>query len=97
MGKIIKVDGHELYVMRTALIAKGSRNYSHAYRLQLADGSIRYGVFTDTPEHACQLNLWSSDYDDFREMWNDHIKDSYSESEHEGDGLLPEDLWEALS
>lgn len=87
MGKMINVSGHELYIMRTA--TNKDNKTEHAYQLQLGNGATYYGTFTDIPISAEELNktLWSSDYNEFRKDWNEHI----------GSEVLPEDLWEALS
>lgn len=87
MERNIKISGHELYIMRTATNKDGATE--HAYRLQLNNGFIYYGSFTDTPKNSDELNstLWESSYDDFRTSWNEHV----------GSEVLPEDLWEALS
>lgn len=87
MGKTVNICGHEVYIMRTATNKDNATE--HAYRLQLNNGFIYYGSFTDTPQTESELNstLWECNYDDFRKSWNLHV----------GEEVLPEDLWEALA
>ena len=58
MEKLVNICGHELYIMRTATNKDGATE--HAYRLQLNNGFIYYGSFTDTPKNSDELNstLW---------------------------------------
>lgn len=87
MERNIKIAGHEVYILRTATNKGGETE--HAYQIQLDNGATYYGSFTNMPQNEKELNstLWESNYNDFRQSWNEHV----------GSEVLPEDLWEALS
>lgn len=87
MERNVKICGHEIYILRTATNKDGATE--HAYQIQLNNGAIYYGSFTDLPQNEKDLNatLWESTYDDFRTSWNEHV----------GSKVLPEDFWEALA